>query len=120
MSQSDIAVNKALEEVFDLPTHEIVMIIETFGSQLLSMNQVNESQMKSFLTIVGEKKELWKLGMQNLSKFSAEQFPSVLAAHIAEFAKKSNQVDELKDLCDNKWASKTMFVGFIKNSLKQE
>lgn len=120
MSQSEIAVNKASQDIFDLPMHEIMATIETFGSQLLSMGQVNEVPMKSFLTIVGEKKELWNLGMQILSKFSAEQFPSVLAAHIAEFAKKSNQVDELKDLCDNKWASKTMFVGFIKNNLKQE
>lgn len=120
MSQSEIVVNKALEEVFDLPMHEIVMIIETFGSQMLSMGQVNDLQMKSFLKVVGEKGEFWGLGMQTLSRFSAEQFGSQLAAHIVDFAKKSNQSDELEELCNNKWASNERFVKFIKNSLKQE
>lgn len=119
MSQSELVVQKALNDSGELPSHEVISIIDAFGSQLLSMGQANETQMKTFLSLAGSKQEFWSEGMLLLCRFSVEQLTPSLAAHIAEFAKKSSQEDKLQELCTGKWAANKMFTGFLKNSLKQ-
>lgn len=119
MSQSELVAQKALKDSGELPSHEVISIIDAFGSQLLSMGQANETQMKTLLSLVGSKQEFWAEGMLVLGRFSVEQLTPSLAAHISDFAKKSNQVDKLQELCKGKWATNKTFTRFLENSLKQ-
>ena len=118
MSQSEVLAQKALETANDLPIHEVLSIVDAIGNQLLSAGQVNAIQMKTFCSLISSKQDYWLEGMNLLERFSAEQIPANTAAHIAEFAKRSGQVEKVKELCKGKWASKEHFVKFLENSLK--
>lgn len=120
MSQSEIIIRKALEDVDELATSETLSIICAMGDQLLSMSEVNETQMKTFLSLSSKKQEFAEEGFNVLKRFSADQFPSSSAAHIAKFAQDSNHVDQIKELADGKWSANKIFITFLNNSLKQE
>lgn len=120
MSQSEVIIRKALEDVDELATNETISIICAMGDQLLSMSEVNETQMKTFLSLSGKKQEFAEEGFNVLKRFSADQFPSSSAAHIAKFAQDSNHVDQIKELADGKWSANKTFITFLNNSLKQE
>ena len=120
MSQSEIIIKKAMEDVDELATSETISIINAMGDQLLSMSEVNETQIKTFLSLSGKKQEFAEEGFNVLKRFSADQFPSSSAAHIAKFAQDSNHVDQIKELADGKWSVNKTFTTFLDNSLKQE
>lgn len=118
MSQSEMLSQKALKDINELPTHEVLLVIDAIANQLLAMGRVNDIQMKTFCSLIGSKKDYWSVGIKLISRFSVEQLPPSVAAHISEFAKNSGHIDEIKDLCKGKWASNQNFVKFIENTLR--
>lgn len=118
MSQSEMLSQKALKDINELPTHEVLLVIDAIANQLLAAGRVNDAQMKTFCSLISSKKDYWSVGIKLISRFSVEQFSPSVAAHISEFAKSSGYVDEIKDLCKGKWASNQHFVKFIENTLR--
>ena len=120
LSVAEVVYRKALDDSDALQAHDVLSIIAAMGSQLLAMGTVGDAQMKILLALSGRKQEYWSEGMLILEKFSVEQLPASSAAHIGEFAKKSNQEDKVRSLCKGKWASKQNFVVAVESSLKRE
>lgn len=120
MSQSETVINKTMDEIDDLVPNEIVSIIIAIGDQLLSMSKVNELQLKALLSLSRKKPEFVVEGFNILEKFTVEQLPSSIAAHLADFAKETNCVEQLKDIAKRKWSKNNLFIKFINNSLEQE
>lgn len=120
MSQSETVINKTMDEIEDLVPNEIVSIIIAIGDQLLSMSKVNELQLKALLSLSRKKPEFVVEGFNILEKFTVEQLPSSIAAHLADFAKETNCVEQLKDIAKRKWFKNNVFIKFLNNSLEQE
>lgn len=120
LNSAETVYRKALEDSDALPVHDVLSIIVAMGNQLLAMGTVNNTQIKTLLSLSVRKQEYWSEGMLILEKFASEQLPTSSAAHIGEFAKKSNQEEKVRDLCKGKWAKKRGFAIAIKNSLKEE
>ncbi len=118
MSQSEILSQKALKDINELPTHEVLLVIDAIANQLLAAGRVNDAQMKTFCSLISSKNDYWSAGIKLISRFSVEQLPPSVAAHISEFANNSGHVYEIKDLCKGKWASNQNFVKFIENTLR--
>lgn len=120
LEKAEIVTHKALYETDNLPIHEVLSIINAIGGQLLAASKVDEIQLNNLLSLVERRQEYWKSGMAILERFSVEQLPSASAPLIAEFAKKSNQIDGLTTLLNGKWKNKKTFVTVTRNSLEQE
>lgn len=120
MAEAETVSKKALNEAKEMPVHEVSLIIDAFGTQLLSMGKVSVAQMKTFLNLAEQNKDYWSQGMEILSRFTIEQLQSALASHIAQFAIKTDQKEKLLQICSERWASNKFFAKFIENTLQQE
>lgn len=118
LSDKDLDVDKALKGVQQVPVHEAESVMEAFGNQLLSSEKIDTSQLKKFLTFAEAREELYKAGMDLISKFSADQLSIGAAAYIGNFAKETKQVSAARDLAENNWKGNKNLSKALLNSLK--